>query len=81
MTIDEKKFLEWCGQLFNTPVERLSMTMPRTEIEGWDSMGSLLLMADLDELYDIQIGEEGILELATLTDLANLIASQAKPRV
>lgn len=71
--IEKEKFLAWCADLFDEPVANLSMETPRTDIEGWDSMGSLLLIADLDELYGIEIGEEGILELKTLANLAALI--------
>jgi acyl carrier protein len=73
---DDREFLEWCSNLFSEPVERLSMQTSRADIRGWDSMGSLLLLADLDEMYDIQIGEQGLSELLTLSDLAALIASR-----
>ncbi len=49
------------------------MESRREEIEGWDSMGSLLLMADLDEMFDIQLGEGGLEALTTLADLSALI--------
>ena len=77
--IDENAFLAWCANLFDEPVENLSLDTPRVDLAGWDSMGSLLLIADLDEMYGIEIGEEGILQLKTLGDLAALIESQAKP--
>lgn len=77
--IDQDKFLKWCSDLFDEPVENLSLDTPRSDIEGWDSMGSLLLIADLDEIYGIEIGEEGILKLKTLADLAALVEGRSEP--
>jgi acyl carrier protein len=67
------EFLAWCGTLFDEPVENLTMDTPREEIPGWDSMGILLLMADLDEVHGIQLSESELEELKTLGDISRLI--------
>ena len=71
--IDVIEFLAWCGNVFDEPVENLSLETPREEISGWDSMGTLLLMADLDEIHDIQLSEDELTQLKTLGDIAALI--------
>lgn len=71
--INPDEFLAWCGNLFDEPVEHLSMDTPREEVPGWDSMGILLLMADLDEIHGIQLSEDQLEELKTLGDIARLI--------
>jgi acyl carrier protein len=70
------EFLAWCGNLFNEPPETLTMETPREEIPGWDSMGTLLLMADLDEIHGIQLSEAELEELKTLQDIRNLIEAR-----
>jgi acyl carrier protein len=77
--IDKTQFLAWCGTLFNEPAGKLSYETLREDIEGWDSMGSLLLMADLDEMYDIQLDEGELSSLITLGDLAKLIETRTAP--
>jgi acyl carrier protein len=67
------EFLAWCGNLFDEPVENLTMETPREEIPGWDSMGILLLMADLDEVHGVQLSEDELEGLKTLGDIAKLI--------
>ena len=74
--MDTTEFLTWCANLFNEPVESLSMETPQEDNEGWDSMGALLLMADLDEMYDIQLDEGELTALKTLGDIAKLIESR-----
>ena len=77
--MDKSEFLTWCGTLFNEPAGKLSYETLRADIEGWDSMGSLLLMADLDEMYDIQLDEGELNTLKTLGDLAKLIETRTEP--
>lgn len=74
--METTKFLTWCANLFNEPVESLTLETSHEDIEGWDSMGALLLMADLDELYDIQLDEGELTSLQTLGDIAKLIESR-----
>ena len=70
-------FLAWCGNVFNEPPESLSLDTPREEIEGWDSMGLLLLMADLDEIHGIQLSEDELEELKTPRDILDLIEARS----
>jgi len=74
---DIHEFLSWCGNLFDEPADNLTLETPRDEIPGWDSMGTLLLMADLDEVHGIQLSEDELLELKTLGDIKALIDSRA----
>jgi acyl carrier protein len=75
MELDD--FLSWCGTLFNEPVENLTLETAYGDIEGWDSMGALLLMADLDEIYDIQLDEGELMEIKNLGDIKTLIETRA----
>jgi acyl carrier protein len=70
---DHAGFLSWCGNLFDESAENLTLETAREEIPGWDSMGILLLMADLDEAHGIQLSESELEELKTLGDIARLI--------
>lgn len=74
--MSDPEFLDWCGTLFNEPAENLSLDTRREDIPGWDSMGMLLLMADLDEVYGIQIKEEELAALTALGDIASLIEAR-----
>lgn len=71
--IDVDDFLEWCETLFNEPAENMTMKTEQEELAGWDSTGTLLLMADLDEIHGIEVSEEDLDALKTLADIAELI--------
>jgi len=50
-----------------TPQAKLS------ELSGWDSMGILLLMAELDEKFGITLQEQHIKSLQTIADIVAII--------
>jgi acyl carrier protein len=56
MTLDEA--LAMLAEAFNEPVANLSPEAPRDQIEGWDSMGALLLIAELDERFGLELPAE-----------------------
>ncbi len=47
--------LSMLAEAFNEPVEKLSPDVHRDQIEGWDSMGALLLIAELDERFGLAL--------------------------
>ena len=55
--------LSWVAELFEEPVENIQPETPRDDIEGWDSLGILALMASLDEDFDIILSEDEFQEL------------------
>lgn len=44
------------------------------ELEGWDSMGILLMIAEFDERFSLIIEEEKIASLKCVNDILNLLA-------
>ncbi|QDH70012.1 acyl carrier protein [Marilutibacter alkalisoli] len=46
--------LQMLADAFAEPVP-LAPDMPRDDVGGWDSMGSLMLMAELDERFGLQL--------------------------
>jgi acyl carrier protein len=68
-----KEALAWVADLFETPVEAIQPETKKEEIEAWDSLGVLNLMARLDEEFQILLTEEEIQELKSVGDILNLL--------
>jgi acyl carrier protein len=68
MTQDET--LAWLAGVFEEPIDNLRPDTPRDAIGGWDSLGVLTLMADLDERFDIRVSEK---EMSAMTSVQNVI--------
>jgi acyl carrier protein len=62
--------------LDETKLEELSPKTIFKNLDEWDSMMALMLIAMVDEKYDKQINGSEIKECITLEDLNNLIKSK-----
>jgi acyl carrier protein len=65
--------LAWVADLFETSVEAIRPETKKEEIEAWDSLGVLNLMARLDEEFQILLTDDEIQELKSVGDILNLL--------
>ena len=65
--------LVWIASVFEEPPENVRIETVKDEIRGWDSLGTLTLMADLDEKFQIQLSEEDIEGLVAVNDIIQLL--------
>ncbi len=73
-----EEFLQWIADLFEEPAENITMETLRIDIDAWDSLGILTLMAELDEKYDIMLSEDDIQELQKVGDILDLLKKHGK---
>jgi len=76
MTRDEA--LAWLADLFQEPIEVVRPNTARDELPGWDSMGVLTLMADLDEKFDIRVTEDEMTAMTSIQDVLDLLERHGK---
>jgi acyl carrier protein len=76
MTRDD--VLVWLAGLFDEPAANVRPSTTRDQLANWDSMGTLTLMADLDEKFDIRLAENDVQSLASVQDVIDLLARQGK---
>jgi acyl carrier protein len=72
-----QEHLRWLAGLFDEPAENIGQGTRRDEIFGWDSLGMLTLMAELDEKFGIQLSDQDILNLQSVNDVLVLIAAKS----
>ena len=48
------------------------------EIGGWDSLGVLTLMADLDEKFDIRVNEKEMSAMTSVQNILDLLVKNGK---
>lgn len=63
----------WIAEVFEEASARISAQTLRKEIPGWDSLGTLSLIAGLDEKFDIQLSEKEIGSLERVNDIVDLL--------
>lgn len=71
--MDTKDALNWIAEIFEEPAGWLDEGTSRDAIPGWDSLGTLTLLAGLDERFDIQLSEQDIEGLQTVKDVVQVL--------
>lgn len=57
------------AEAINSPENAVHPAAELEDLEGWDSMGVLLLMAELDERFSIILEEDTISAFTTVSDI------------
>jgi acyl carrier protein len=65
--------LSWVAEVFEESPGRIAATTSRKEIPGWDSLGTLSLIAGLDERFDIHLSEQEIDGMQGVADLLDIL--------
>lgn len=68
--------LSWIAEVFEESVDRVKPGTVRASIPGWDSLGTLSLIAALDERFDIHLSESEIEAMTKVEDILSLLRRQ-----
>lgn len=68
--------ISWLAILFNVDEADIRLDQPRESLDYWDSMGMLLLMGDLDELFNFTLSENELNSISTINDLLDILKEQ-----
>jgi acyl carrier protein len=70
-TVDE--ILAWVAEVFETPAEKVRAETKREEIDTWDSLGILTLMAKMDEDFHVLPTEDEIQQMRSVGDIIEVL--------
>ena len=75
--MDKDKFVElFADQFDDTPAESFSVDTEFRSLEEWDSMVALMVIAMIDEEYNVKVTGDDIRNSTTIADLMQLVASK-----
>ncbi|MEM1433788.1 MAG: acyl carrier protein [Pseudomonadota bacterium] len=72
----EQEIIEVVAEAFSVDASDLTPESSRDDVEDWDSMGMLMLMAEFDERYGLVVEEETLAELHTVADIIKLVQTK-----
>ena len=70
--------LNWIAELFEESPENITAETPRDDIPAWDSLGTLTLIAGMDETFEILLEDEEIQHMNKVNDILELIRKYGK---
>ncbi|MBK1646332.1 hypothetical protein CKO25_17090 [Thiocapsa imhoffii] len=65
--------LKMLSEILEEPLEKLTPEVLRDEVDGWDSLGALSLMAELDDRFGIILTAEESREMTRIDDVLQLL--------
>lgn len=65
--------LKMLSDAFEEPVANLRPDVSRDDVPGWDSMGALTLMAELDERFGIELTADDSKKMTRIDDVLQLL--------
>jgi acyl carrier protein len=71
--ITTSETLEMLSEIFEEPLANLSPEVLRADVLGWDSMGALALMAELDERFGIVLTADESREMIRIGDVLQFL--------
>lgn len=63
------------AESFNEPLEAVTPEALRESLPGWDSMGALMLIAELDERFGIELTAEASRAMLKVSDALDFLRS------
>ena len=70
--------LKWIADLFEESAEDVQPKTPRDDMPAWDSLGSLTLIAGMDETFDILLSDEDIQAMNRVDDILEILRKNGK---
>lgn len=65
--------IAWIAEVFEEPPGQIAADTARKKIPGWDSLGTLTLIAALDERFDIQLSEKDMEDMQQVKDILEIL--------
>ncbi len=73
MKMKTREALAWIAEVFEEPPASITANTARKKIPGWDSLGTLTLIAALDERFDIHLSETDMQGMQTVNDILEIL--------
>ena len=67
------------SELFNVKVDTLSMNSSSDNVTGWDSLGQLMVIVELEQRFNIQISPENGEQLTSVARIEDYLKSALGP--
>ncbi len=72
-TITTTDALAMLAECFNLPPENVHPALEREAVDDWDSMGALMLIAELDERFGLELTAEVSREMQRIGDVLDFL--------
>jgi acyl carrier protein len=72
------EILTWVADVFEVPADGLGPDTKRDQIDAWDSLGILTLIARMDEDFQVLLTEDEIQRLRSVGDIIEVLRQHGR---
>lgn len=65
--------LDWLSELFGETDKQIIPETKREDVPSWDSLGDLMLMADLDKKFQIVLSDSDLQAMTKIADVLDYL--------
>ncbi|MES2091146.1 MAG: acyl carrier protein [Pseudomonadota bacterium] len=77
-TITTAEAMAMMAECFMEPLENLTPDLSRESVGGWDSMGSMMLIAELDERFKLELSANESRAMQRVGDVLNFLTRHGR---
>lgn len=70
--------LKWIAGIFEEPPDRITSDTLREDVQAWDSLGVLTLMAGFDQQFGIILSDTEIESMKGINDILEILRTNGK---
>ena len=74
----QEEAIHWIAGILQEPPDRLTPDTQREEVNAWDSMGVLMLMAGMDEQFKIVLSDTDMKSMRKVDDILAVLRKHNK---
>lgn len=75
-TVSKRQLFEWLAGVFQEDPSSITLERARDTIPTWDSMGTLLLIAELDDRLHVTLTEDDLKGLSSVKDIVDALRNK-----
>jgi acyl carrier protein len=76
--MNQQEALKWIAEVFQQPPDSIQPETLRRDIVTWDSLGVLMLMAELDEKHGIMLSDVELNAMTKAGDILEVLRREGK---
>ncbi len=77
-TITVAQAMAMMAECFMEPLEHLTPELSRESVPGWDSMGAMMLIAEFDERFQLEMSADESRAMQRIGDVLTFLASHGR---
>ena len=74
--LNREQAMQMIADALNEPVGNIDSETQRASIVGWDSMGALMLIAELDDRFGIELSADDSRKMSSIGDILAFLRAQ-----